>query len=812
MLQTQSARIAGAMLASILIGSTTLPAKAGLVGGVAGTVGGVVGGTLKTVGGVVGGAIGGTAGGVGGALSGPGSTLAAASGAASNAGYLGGWNMAPQVTDQLSPLTSNIPRVSPAMRATIAEALRQRVTGRVDAVANGRVRLTQPNGATRTLGVSPAIASALRAYVGKNVALRTLDGSTATELVGRTDTVRGTVTSLDGGYVGFMSPTGLSDVVQLAPSDAAKLRVGERIVATSSDFGRSMQLSTLGTAPTSTLADVYVGRVTSVTPNTASLRIGSRTQAFGIDPSLAGSLRTRVGKVVALDVPDGTHAKGMISVPTLQHLVGATPGGPLGGTVVGSTRDRLTVQLPNGDTSTMTGPVAALNARVGTTVGIAPLDRTHVRVTSGSHAARLADANACVTVNATCSQTMSGRAIAVSPTTMAVRLSNGDVRTYLGQIPSTGATAGVPVTITPLDSTHARVSASGRAANLLNADACVTINSGCHAGVGSIDATGNGRTVVTMPDGSQATVLGTLANASVGSPILLQPLDSAHMVAMTGGSIGSVGTANACGTLNASCGSGGNGAGTARNGSGNRAAANVCASVNAPLSCGRRRQPATGGSGMSASANACVGVNVSCTKGTARGTQPIGSGAGNPGSGGNLRGPGNGAGPGGGSGGAGAGSNLPFGNGTLLVDPSDVVAAAFTGGGCGDNGELIARAGDASTGRALAGVRVHVWGAFETTVSTGPDGRATIARLPLGAYRATFSRPGYRATRPVAVTIGCTTASILDGHLARAGARAASTAALAFTGRLDKAAARKAAYASTFCVANGKGTACAKRS
>jgi hypothetical protein len=532
-------------------------------------------------------------------------------------------------------------------------------------------------------------------------------------------------------------------VVQLAPKDAAQLRVGERVAASSTDFGRSVTLTSLGTAPASALADVYVGRITSVSPSEVVLGIGSRSQAFGVDPSLAASLRSRVGKVVALDVPDGAHVKAMMATPTLAHLIAPNTGGAPFGTVVASSRNRLSVQLPNGDTRTLTGPVAGLHARVGSAVHLAPLDRTHVRVTAGAHVARLADADACVTVNATCSRSTKGRTVAVAPTSIAVRFPNGDVRTFLGLIPS-GAPAGATATVSPIDATHSRVTVGAKAANLLDADACVTINAGCHTNVGSIRATGNNRTVVTLPDGSQTVMSGTLARASVDSPILLQPLDETHLVAMTGGSLGTVTAAGACVTLNDTC----------------RSART--APIGAPL-------PGSPGS---------------------------------PGAPGGQPGPGT----------RGGTDPQPVQDGTPAVDITGLVALAFSPNTCGNDGEFMARVDDATSHRPLAGTRVHLSGRFESTVTTGADGRAVIGRLPIGSYDATFARNGYRTTAPVAVTIGCTTVAVIDGHLAALRTSAASSATFSANAkRPDRAAALRLATTSTFCVRNGKGVECAKR-
>jgi len=750
MLQNPRSRVAGAALGVLVALSSTSPARAGLVSGVLGglthTVGGVAASALPATGGMT---LSGPSGTIGGMTPAGGNSFGVAAASASSA-----FGEAPEPA---------LPRISAGMRATLVAAWRQRISGRVLGVTDRTVRIAAPRGAARTLSISPRLAVALRAYVGKNVALRSVDGSHVAELIGRDDVVRGTVIGIDDGYVGIVSRDGIATVGVLATRDAARLHVGDAVAAVSSDFGTTMQLVALGIPADSTLADTYVGRVASVTNGTATLAIGRRLQTFGTDATIANALRSRVGRVVALDVPDGAHAVALLSTPVISALLHRPKAGtaPVA-TVVAVAANRLSVQLPNGDLRTLTGPVEALRARAGVTTHLAPLDRTHVRVVVGARAARLADAGLCVTVNASCGARMRGRAASVLPTSISVRLPNGDLRTFVGAVASLGASVGSPVSVQPIDGEHARVIVGARAVDGIDATACVTINSGCRAIAGNVVATGGGSTRVTLPGGSQALLVGSVAGIAVNAPVLLQPLDGSHLVATTSGSLGSTSTVSGCITLDAHC-----------------------------ASSGGQRFPIGGPGG------------------------PTGPGGGGGGSGPPASGPPGSGPPGSGPPGSGPPTGLPVRgccgtmtpvDGILLEPGSGLVASAFASTNCGSDGQLIVRAtGD--DGRAVAGAVVRLVGPFDATVATGTDGAATLLRLPAGAYRMSVQRAGYRGISGAGVTVGCTTAALMKVRLARTGIPSVHASTQA---RLGRSEAMRAAATSTLCMPGRKGTVCAK--
>jgi hypothetical protein len=572
-------RPAGAVLGLLFFIAIALPQTAsgapggllGGVGGIVGGVGGVVGGVTGSGGGVggalgVGGAVGGTLG----AISGPGGSIAGgiagiAGASSSNILGLGGITSGVGASSGLSAGFAALRGPSgqnAVLNAQLSLAYglmqRQQLVGQVVSVGSQVVNLKFADGTLHSLAISADIAVALRGLVGKNVIVRTLDGRNVASLVGRSETVRGTITAIDQNLIGFVTPTGLTYVAALTARDAAGLRVGAHVVALSQDFGKSLHLWTMGFATPSSLADTYVGNVLDSHNGIVSLRIGSDAQAFAVDAVTARLLASLRGHVVAVQAPDGLHVNGLMAQSTLAHLLGVAQR-PLSASatvvaiplaVAGAL---IRLQLPNGDVQSLRGPASALQLRAGVPISIQYLDKLHVRVLAGARVANFVDARACATVNSGCGSSSAGRVISVAPAAVAVLFGNGDVRTFLGNVTPLGARVGVPIRISQLDALHARVVAGARVANLVQAGACVTINAGCAPATGSFVGNGNGTTIIQMPDGTKQTLLGVLAGVAVNTPVLLQPLDSTHVVALAGVHVAGLAFVGACATVNASC-------------------------------------------------------------------------------------------------------------------------------------------------------------------------------------------------------------------------------------------------------------------
>ncbi|HET9393881.1 MAG TPA: carboxypeptidase-like regulatory domain-containing protein [Candidatus Rubrimentiphilum sp.] len=591
---------AGLVLSFIFSCALCIPARADLLNTISGTVGGVVSGTL---GGAVSGTLGGARG--GGVLpSGPAGTVSGVS----------------PGTMSSSPSRPEGPGSSPSLRSSVASAIgvmaHQQFVAQVLSVTPTSARVRLRDGSTRTLALTRGLAAALRAYVGKTVMLRSVDGTHLTGIVGQNDAVRGTVIAIDDNNVTMVSPNGETFVISLAANQRPRFGVGARVVAVSHDFGRTVQLS-----PISALADAYLGKVSGASGNTVTLRMGNQLQSFAADSAMVRLAAAHAGQTVAVDSPDGLNVKSLLSGATLLHLAAvargtavATNGISAAVTAVGN--GRLTAQLPNGDLQTLSGNVGSLHASSSVPIVITPLDRAHFRVQSGTHAATLADANVCATANSSCKSSMQGHVVTVGPESLSVRMGNGDVSTLFGKIASLGLTRGSPITVTPLDKTLARVTSGSRVANVVRASACSTINSGC---------TGN---VTTAP--------ATAVNASAGDSTPRNNL--AHQNRTVAGNHMSVAAgkkidpgAAACVQINAgSCASPSGGAGTGTlpvararvNGSvGNNAPASNLANVN--RSAGRNNAIAVAGANRSAAVG-CASVNSgSCASSGSPNTVPV---------------------------------------------------------------------------------------------------------------------------------------------------------------------------------------------
>jgi hypothetical protein len=539
-----------------------------LGGTIGGAVGGVVGGTGAVTGGLpIGGGVGnGIAGGVTGVrlpgLSGPSGTIGASVSLGRNgvtgSGSLGGVNFIPP---------SRLLDPNGAASAAVQLERKQQVKGILRSVSGSTVAVQQPDGTTRTVQAGPEIASALGAFVGKPVFLRSADGVHVTSFVGQHDVTRGIVTALTGDLVTFLSPNGEVHSVMLSRGGASALhlRDGASVVAASNDFGNTAAVGALNLAPASSLLDAYVGTVRAVNGNTVSLGVGPAQQSFAVTPATARTLASLRGRTVALDSPDGVHVKSLLSDATVNNLVAAARGSvrtnAATASVLSATNGRLTLQLPDGDVRSYVGNAASLHTSARVPVTIVPLDGVHVRIGAGAHVATMADANACLTVNANCRGSIPANVVAAMPTSLSVQYPSGDVATYLGNVGGLSAAAGVPVTVTPLSGTTARIQAGAQAANLVDAKACVTINAGCRAMPGTVSAIGPGTVGVTLADGNRLNLGGNGAGLAVNAPVIVQPLDGMHAILQAGGQVADVANAGACVTVNAVCGANGTAAG-----------------------------------------------------------------------------------------------------------------------------------------------------------------------------------------------------------------------------------------------------------
>lgn len=579
-MNTNRSRVSGAALAvALFLGiSSTTQAQVVVPGGAGAAIGGIAGGALggavngvASAGGTASGALNGAGaigpgGAVGGAtgilgaridLSGPSGTISGLSNETSNSG-------APAIgfgSAAWSRTGSAAANLSSSALAKLEAG--QQVVGQLIAVSASSATVRLQDGASKTYLISGEIAASLRSFIGKAVHLRSVDGVHISSVVGKTDVARGIVTNLNGNLATFVTSAGEIHTLSLGSNGVAQLqlRIGSSVVSSSNDFGKTARLSVLNISPSSALSDIYIGRVATLSGNRVVLGIGPSQQEFVIDGALSRTLSPLRGSTVAAYAADGVHVTSLISSPSLLQLVSAAHGrgalnaGRVAATVVATQRGRVTLQMPNGDLATyLTNPGNAMfHARVPVTV--TPLDRVHVRVSAGAKVATLADAGLCVTVNSTCRGSQSGRIIAMSPTFVTVRLGNGDSRTFIGNIAPLAADAGVPVTVTQLDAVHASITANGRAAGLLDARACVTINAGCHAMPATVVGTGPSNVTIRLPNGDLRTLQGNPAPLGVSAnvPIIVQPLDGTHAVLAANGNALQMIDASACVTVNAHC-------------------------------------------------------------------------------------------------------------------------------------------------------------------------------------------------------------------------------------------------------------------
>jgi hypothetical protein len=602
--------------------------------------------------------------------------------------------------------------------ALAAYEARQQIQGRLLSVAGSRVVVRASNGSAKPYSVTPQAAASLKPYVGKNVYLRTVDGKHVSSVIGKNDVVRGTVTSVDGNAMTFVSRNGEVRTLALTSSalSALHVRPGATVVATSNDFDRTMNIGVISQQTSSSLGSVYVGKVDSVSNGMATLGVGASQQQFRVDSTLSSQLKSLHGKTVAANSTDGVHITSLMTPATLAHLTSTSASrignGPVQANVLSASYGRLSVQMPNGDVESYrtTGNPASAGLRAGVPVTVMPLSSMHARIAARGHALNAADANACVTVNSTCASSSSGKALSVTPSALTMRLPSGDVRTYLGTTQSLRAHAGTPVTATPLDSTHSRLTASGKVANMLDASACVTINAGCSSVPATVNSTGSSTISLGLPNGNRTTLHGSISTlgAQPGVPVTIQPLTSTSAVVTANGHAAMLADTNICATLNARC-------------------------------------PASTGTGS--------------------GGAPGGTGSGG----------GTGTGSGGAPGGTGSGGGTGFGGTTTGNDGStggrspedmfpisagDVIAYETAAQTCSQDGQVVVRVTNPA-GAALSNVDVAISGISSPHWSTSADGSVRFIHMPEGYYSATISKHGYTVLRTPQFYLSCMQAQSL---------------------------------------------------
>ena len=749
---TSTSRVAAVVLAFLfLVAFSASPASAipdpgGLIGGVGGAVNGAagaIGGAVNNVaGGTLGGAAGsGGAGGLGGQLFGPSDTLSSLLSSPMGSEQL---FSDPAMLDNLA-WQLHLP--AKAAAAVLLE-LKQRNEGKLLSVSGDVITIATPDGSKKLIA-SDEVAAALRAFVGKQVILRSADGVHVTSVVGQHDAIRGLVTAVSDNLVTFISSNGEIHTIKLVPGAIGKLgvRVGASVVALSNDFDKSASFGVLNVAPSSLLNDAYVGTVRRVTNNIATIALGGALQSFIVDAPIARILNALLGKTVVLAIPDGVHVKTLISSPMVDEVIAIASGqvranGGILAQVIATSKNRLTLQLPDGDVVSYLLTTPLLNSRTRVAAMLTPLDFLHARIKIGAKVFNAIDAGACVTLNASCkAQPIGGTVVAIDPASIAVRLANGDLRTLLGDVRGLDANVGVPVTITPLDHLRARITAGLKVANLVDARACVTINAGCHDMPGTVLSSSANGLLVGLADGSKIDLRGSTNGLGLAEnlPIIVQPLDDIHAIVQAGANVANLVNLDACVTVNAMCvastgGLGGPISANAVSGAtatalGNSASANACATLNAP-GCGH----GSNGDGTVVDANGCVSVNGgACAESTA--------GGGNAG--------------GGNGGGSGSGPNKPAVLQPLQVAYSVISAAATSVANCSDDGQVVVNVTDIKTNKAIVGASVKLSGAVNTQWVTGKTGSIRFLRLPTGNYTVAVQRPGYKSIQSAEVHVDC---------------------------------------------------------
>lgn len=680
-----------------------------------------VGGVASGIGGAVRGTIGGVAPGVGSLTSAGGTAHASPLRLSGPDATVGGLGSAPSAFGAPASLSTapSFFRGNGSATASLQAEVKQQLIGTLRAVANGTVTMQLTDGSTRSFQAAPALAATLRGYVGKDVYLRSADGTHITSLVGRQDTTRGIVTAVNGQLVTFVSPNGEVHSIMLDRGgvEALTVRVGSSVVGSSNDFGRTANVTVLSASPHSALLDVYVGRLGTVAAGTAVLGMGRGEQSFAVSPATARLLRGLRGRTVAVAAPDGVHVKNVLADATVAHLVAAArarqhAGNAIEADVVASSAGRLTLQLPNGDTASYLGNVARLGIRARAPVTVTPLDRFHVRVTARGHAATLLGADVCATVNARCRDAMNGSVVASTPTSVSVELPGGDVATYLGDMRPLSAAVNAPITVTPLDATHARLTAGTNVLNAIDATACVTINDGCRAMPGTVTSTGKGSLGVTLADGHVLALSGRADGIAMNAPVLVQALDGTHAMVQTGAQAADLANAAACASLNA-----------------------VCADAG-----GVR-----------------LGVSVGRIPGSANDGGAVNAGGGNSGAPGTGRGP---------------GLREQSGDGTGVRDTTaagnarQVATANAAASTCSQDGQIAATVSDVADGHPLANVVVTISGPVEATWHTDAAGAVRFVKLPSGSYRMHVASAAYKTIASPAFHVDCQAAATLHFRLA----------------------------------------------
>ncbi|MBC5829429.1 MAG: hypothetical protein GIW98_04460 [Candidatus Eremiobacteraeota bacterium] len=126
------------------------------------------------------------------------------------------------------------------------------------------------------------------------------------------------------------------------------------------------------------------------------------------------SRRVRVNRIERRDEWSSKRPAGYISNGNFGSPMGAFPNGSGrdGGSRLPSA---MQLRLPSGDISNLHGDTAALGLTANVPVQIQPLNGQQVIVLANAQVAQLVDANACVTINASCIANNGGTAVAEIP-------------------------------------------------------------------------------------------------------------------------------------------------------------------------------------------------------------------------------------------------------------------------------------------------------------------------------------------------------------------------------------------------------------
>jgi len=758
MMQVKTRALASVLAFLFVAAASVSPSLAGQNSG--GLLGGGVGGALSGAAGAISGTMNGVAGSLGGGagvnsagsqFDGPTDTLNSILASPISSERL---FSDPALLDELA-WQLHVPR---AAAAAVVMELKQRTQGTLVSVSGDAVTVATAQG-PKNLIASDDAAAALRAFVSKSVILRAADGVHITSVVGQHDAIRGIVTSVSDDIATFLSPNGEIHTIKLGSGAAAKLgvRMGASVVAVSNDFDQTASFGVLRIPPGSLLNDAYLGVVAQVNRSVVTLRSGGALQSFIVDAPTSNILAALRGKTVVLAIPDGVHVKTLVAASMVDELVALASGQVRAGNgvmaqVVAASRNRLTLQLPNGDVVSYLLSTQLLKSRTRVAATLTPLDFLHARIAIGASVFKAVDAGACVTVNAGCrARPLSGSVAAVDTASIAVRMANGDLHTLLGDVHGLTVDVGAPVTVTPLSNLHARVVAGAHVADLVDARACATINAGCRGMPGTVDSVSAHALTVGLADGSKVDLQGSTAGLGLAAslPVIVQPLDNTHAIVQASGNVANLVDANACVTVNAVCAASSGGV------LGAPAGAKVVANTGTALADG----------GNSSAAGGCVSVNGGACAASIAGS---GGGTGSPGG---TGAPGVTVGSGGivGSGAGNTGPSAPF--GPAISQPqvmaySGVTTLASNASSCSQDGQIVVNVIDVKTSQPIAGAAVRLSGPVHTQWVTGGGGAIRFLRLPTGTYVVAVQRPGYKSIQSIQFKLDCLQAAHVSVRMA----------------------------------------------